>query len=111
MDWEEWYGRQDIKTRIQQAEKTVGKWAGQCVPFARRYSNIQIRGNAWNLTPTQSAPAIEGLVLYRAHVGVVLDIDGDKILVYDSNRHGNERIALTWDTIHNPAIRGYIHPL
>jgi hypothetical protein len=41
----------------------------------------------------------------------VLDIDGDKILVYDSNRHGNERIALTWDTIHNPAIRGYIHPL
>jgi surface antigen len=98
---------------------------GNCTYYVANHKNVKWRGNAnqWLKNaaaagvPTGSAPA-QGAIIsfsgrgynpYYGHVGIVVDIDGDDLIVKDMNyRRLNEvtirRVAKTDST-----IRGYIY--
>lgn len=109
--YEEWQLKQELRER---ADKLVGTHQGQCVVAARnflRVSRDEISGVAKNLETNSIEPQIGAIIKLKesskGHVGVVIDMDGDNLLVFESNYSYNERASLRWISKYYPRIEGY----
>jgi len=83
----------------------------QCVAYAKS-RGLVISGNAKNIIPNVEYPVVGGGVLLRSgyygHIAVVERIDGESILISESNWEGCGIISQRTIMLNDPDIRGYV---
>ena len=98
---------------------------GNCTYYVANHKHVTWRGNAsqWLANaaaagvPTGSDPVIGAIVSfqgsgynrYYGHVGIVVDVDGDDIIVKDMNYRAFNEVTVRRVSKDDPAIRGYIY--
>lgn len=97
---------------IWRAEKLRGTRQGQCVIAVRTFTGrSDIRGIARNIPVNSDKPAIGAVIKLNesksGHVGVVIDIRGSEIYIYESNFGYTERATTRWLSVSDPRIVGY----
>lgn len=87
--------------------------AGQCVPFARAYSGIQISGTAKNIPINSSTPEVGAVVItYESgagHAAVVTGISGDILEVIERNFEPG-KVTKRKLSINSGLIKGFVLP-
>ncbi|MDD2916926.1 MAG: LysM peptidoglycan-binding domain-containing protein [Candidatus Gracilibacteria bacterium] len=98
---------------------------GNCTYFVANHKNVTWHGNAnaWLRNaaaagvPTGSAPAPGAIISfqgsgynpYYGHVGLVVDVDGDDVVIKDMNYRRLNEVTIRRVSKNDPAIRGYIY--
>ena len=97
------------------ATELVGKYGGQCVTFARDFTNATpkvISGMAKNVQTNTTTPEIGEIIKTdessAGHVGVIIAVNGSTLTVVDSNYGWDERVKIRTINTNNPKIMGYI---
>lgn len=99
---------------------------GNCTYFVARYANVTWRGNAKDWlknaaaagVSTGSQPQAGAIVVLHGkgynprygHVGIVVEVDGDDIIVKDMNFRRLNEVTTRKISADNGAIKGYIYP-
>lgn len=95
-----------------------GSKGGQCVAwiqnyFGTYYTNPTFRGHARYIKPNATTPTIGAAVLTHEgeyHTALVIAVDGNEIVLAESNYKGDERITVGRRlNINSPKIRGYFN--
>ena len=100
--------------------KHVGYGNGQCVPYARAKTGIQLTGWAGSLLKraaeagytTSVMPAQGGMVITtesNGHVAVVEEVKEDTIVISEQNYAGRYIVSTREISLDDPIIQGYIH--
>ncbi len=108
----------------------VDKWCrgfvwGNCTCFVAKYKNVTWRGNAkdWYRNAAKAGvdvgqdPRPGAIIVYSGywfpraygHVGIVMEVNDDHIIVKDMNYRALNEITTRRDKVTNPAIVGYIY--
>jgi len=98
----------------------VGYGNGQCVPYARAKTGIQLTGWAGSFLEraedagyaTSTIPAQGGMVITdesNGHVAVVEEVKEDTIVVSEQNYAGRYIVSTREIPLDDPIIQGYIH--
>jgi len=95
----------EVNNTIQEKEEyeyTDGEHGGQCVIFVQRhydsyYDHPAFRGTAGNIVPNTSVPEVGSAVITNegplGHVALIKEIEGDNLILIESNFYGDERIT------------------
>lgn len=108
-----------------QFEGLGGRWGGQCIGFIQRFFGPSVyyggfQGDADQIFPNSRIPEIGAVVLtfepsrsqgkIVAHAAIIIDIEGDELILADSNYGRDEIIQIGRRLkIHDWRIRGYYH--
>lgn len=98
---------------------------GNCTYFVANHKNVTWRGNAnaWLRNaaaagvPTGKNPAPGAIISfagsgynpYYGHVGLVVDVDGDDVVIKDMNYRRLNEVTIRRISKNDPSIRGYIY--
>jgi surface antigen/LysM repeat protein len=98
---------------------------GNCTCFVAKYKNVTWRWNAkdWlknaqkQWIPTGDDPKPGAIIVYHwpgfppayGHVGIVMEVNSDSIIVKDMNYRALNEVTTRRETFDNPAIIGYIY--
>lgn len=98
---------------------------GNCTYFVANHKNVTWHGNASSWlrnaaaagVPTGSNPAPGAIITfqgsgynpYYGHVGLVVDVDGDDVVVKDMNYRRLNEVTIRRVSKDDPSIRGYIY--
>lgn len=96
---------------IECAKTFEGEHGGQCVAFIQKVFGYHedFRGYARDLEPNTTEPKEGTVVLHGEHAAIIYDIEGDELLLLESNyESGKEEIAMGRKMkVTDPRIRGY----
>ncbi len=99
----------------QKAKKLVGRYGGQCVTFARNFtqaSSTIVSGVAKNVQTNTTTPEIGAIVKTNesrfGHLAVLISMDGNTGTVVDSNYGWNGIIRIREIQLDDPKIVGYV---
>ena len=98
-----------LTNKISEAKALVGSHGGSCVVFARNFSRVGIKGNAWDIQPNQTEPALLSVVVYTSHVAVVLGYTDTTLFIVESNYAFDEIISTRNVSRLDPTLRGYFY--
>lgn len=90
----------------------TGDYGGTCVAFAKKVTGI---GGTWGYggrnLKLSDTPQIGAVLVEQGHVSVIIGIDGNDLILIESNFDRNERITVGRRIeIGNPLIRGFYIP-
>lgn len=92
----------------------VNKRTGQCVMALRKYFSVpysEVHGAARTTIPNSSTPAIGAVIILKmsslGHVGIVIAINDNQIIYFDSNGDWRQRGAIRSININDPRIKGF----
>ena len=99
----------------QKANKLVGRYGGQCVTFARNFTQAApslVGGMAKNIPTNTNTPIVGAIVKTNesrfGHLGVVIADDDDNLTIVESNYHWNGIIDIREISATDPRIVGYL---